>query len=76
METYLIFFHCQVEGCSLIVFLFCFSENNPVSNRYGPSVTAPMSNGPIGQSSPYLGRRTFDPRDEQQFYNYNRQYNY
>ncbi|XP_052067223.1 membrane-associated guanylate kinase, WW and PDZ domain-containing protein 2-like isoform X2 [Mytilus californianus] len=51
-------------------------ENNPVSNRYGPSVTAPMSNGPIGQSSPYLGRRTFDPRDEQQFYNYNRQYNY
>lgn len=46
-----------------------------MSNRYGPS-TVPMSNGPIGQSSPYLGRRTIDPRDEQQFYNYGRQYNY
>lgn len=50
-------------------------ENNPVNNRYGPS-TVPMSNGPIGQSSPYLGRRTIDHRDEQPFYNYNRQYNY
>jgi len=58
------------------LFIFdVFAESNPVSNRYGPS-TVPMSNGPIGQSSPYLGRRTIDPRDEQQFYSYGRQYNY
>lgn len=29
----------------------------------------PVANGPIGQSSPYLGRRNLDLRDEQMFYN-------
>ncbi|KAK3103335.1 hypothetical protein FSP39_018567 [Pinctada imbricata] len=47
----------------------------PVSNRY-PQQTMPMSNGPIGQSSPYLGRRNMEPRDDPQFYKYqaNRSY--
>lgn len=66
---------CHVKKLKCLLYI---SDNNPVSNRYGPSSTVPMSNGPIGQSSPYLGRRTLDHREDQQLYNYNnnRHFNY
>lgn len=44
-------------------------EGNPVAGRY-TNHGVPMPNGPIGQSSPYLGRRNLDSREEQPFYNY------
>lgn len=45
-------------------------EGNGAGMRYGG---LPVSNGPIGQSSPYLGRRNIpaaEPRNDQYFYNY------
>ncbi|XP_069101303.1 membrane-associated guanylate kinase, WW and PDZ domain-containing protein 1-like isoform X3 [Argopecten irradians] len=45
-----------------------FEPSNQMGGRY-TNQGVPMANGPIGQSSPYLGRRNLDLRDEQMFYN-------
>ncbi|XP_052260917.1 membrane-associated guanylate kinase, WW and PDZ domain-containing protein 2-like isoform X4 [Dreissena polymorpha] len=47
-----------------------FEPSPSPGTRYPPA--GPLTNGPIGQSSPYLGRRNinFDSRDEHVYYNH------
>lgn len=50
-------------------------DPSPMGGGYSPSNNVPMTNGPIGQSSPYLGRRQIDTRETNYFgYQGNRQY--
>lgn len=52
-----------------------FVDPSPMGGGYSPSNNVPMTNGPIGQSSPYLGRRQIDTREANYFgYQGNRQY--
>lgn len=50
---------CQLNG------FYHLSDANPMPSGRYPN--QPMTNGPIGQSSPYLGRRNLD---EHKYYNY------
>ncbi|XP_056000643.1 membrane-associated guanylate kinase, WW and PDZ domain-containing protein 1-like isoform X12 [Ostrea edulis] len=50
-------------------------DSSPMASGYSPSNNVPMTNGPIGQSSPYLGRRNIDMREPNYFgYQGSRQY--
>nr|XP_022295952.1 membrane-associated guanylate kinase, WW and PDZ domain-containing protein 3-like isoform X10 [Crassostrea virginica] len=50
-------------------------DPSPMGGGYSPSNNLPMTNGPIGQSSPYLGRRQMDTREANYFgYQGSRQY--